>query len=334
MTLREYLSKLKFADKKIEIIIEKCRLSDDEDGIAYFNNKIEEYQRLLKATRSEILRMARLIPQVLSCAVNDDSATSAKNKIAHYCEILHLPLDVACQKVRTHPSLLCLDTIAEDGTSVKGKIRDYEKILGISHEDAIKIIGIAPALLSYDTVGEAEPAVKGKVNSYCKILGRCKNDIVQMILRNPSILGLDTKGDTQTSVKTKIGILTKFIPVETIVENPTILNAPAQRVKLRYLILSDLWNDEFPYRYLMQSEQVSYARRCYLKEKGKKLTLRRICCSKSDFEKFVGEIDISQYPITEEVINNLEAKYFEREGVELCLTDEEKQATLGENDLN
>ena len=324
MTAKEYLLSLGFGEKKVDQITKKISIKEAEEVDA----KLNGYQNLLGATRSEVVKMAKLVPAMLSYDIDSESPTSVKNKIVNYSKIFDILPEKVIRMVKNYPALLCLDTISESKTSVKGKIKAYSKILSLDEEEVLSIIKMCPTLLDYGVQEEQSNVIYDKVMTFQEILGVDKSDVVKMIMRNPSLLCMDTISEKPSSMKSKIKNLLKFVPVQKIIENPTLLNCPPNRLKLRYLLLSDLHEDVFSTRYLMMSEQVSFARRCYLQERGIKPTVGKICASKMDFERLYGEVDVARYPITPEVVAKIEEAYKNRTGEEMLLNEAEKRATI------
>jgi hypothetical protein len=258
------------------------------------------------------------------------SDTSVRKKLKDFEKILKTTSEVVVKMGKSYPPMLNCDTVSESDTSVKGKISAYKGLLKATEEEVLNILKIFPATLGYDTSGEGDTSIQSKIEDYQHILKISEEEAINMIKIAPVLLGLDTKSIEQKAVKTKVKVLLSFIPKEKIIENPILLTFPAQRVKLRYIILSDLYDDLFLSRHLMTSEQLTFARRCYLKERGFKATLSKVITSKNDFAKKYGVFDPKKYPLTSEAITQLEIDYAKRTGDNLILTEEERKATLSE----
>ena len=183
--------------------------------------------------------------------------------------------------------------------------------------------------------------VKSKLEFYHKELNLNQDDLTKFFLRYPQTIVFDTVSDTPTSAKSKLNVFDMLgVDRKNIVEHPFLLIYPAMRLRFRYMLTSEFFDDEqiFGSQMLATNEAAIYARYQYFKETFKKVKdhSNNLVATEKKFEKVynikTGDL-IKKYPITEDVIKQVEEDYNNRNKndkshKQISLTELEKEAVL------
>ncbi|MBR1926009.1 MAG: hypothetical protein IJ837_04095 [Clostridia bacterium] len=176
--------------------------------------------------------------------------------------------------------------------------------------------------------------IKPKLEFYQKELDLNQDDLTLFFLRYPLNLVFSINSNSPTSAKTKLEVFDMLgVSRQKIVEHPFLLNFPAMRLRFRYMLTSRFFDDEqvFNSSILSTSEDAIYARYQYFRYKFKNVSDYAIdlVAPEKRFQKIYGTDTkslIEKYPITEEVVEEVEREYNSR-----CKTDKtHKQITLTE----
>lgn len=287
-----------------------------------FLGKIEYYKDKFGFSNERIVSIIKNSPTLITHNIEETIA----NRLAFYTETFGITEKEAIKMIKTFPNLL-----GYDEKSVLKKVEFYEKALNLSHKETLKIIKSLPSLLSYDTSSDQPTSVKSKIKGYEKIFDLAHEEAVEMIKRCPSILCYGIDGD-ETSIVRKLEYLKQIVDKKGIVKNPILLSHPALKVKLRYLILSKAFdkNEILESRKLITNEEKLWSRMMWLKENNQ--NVRKMIRDEGRIKTATGYTSaelIKQFPLTAEIIDNLEKEHFEKTGEKINISQRERKAVLG-----
>lgn len=302
--------------------------------------KIRFYKNALMLSDKEIIKVLKKFPVLLGYDIYSSEPNSIQSKINFYKELLGFDDAEIANFIRKLPQLLSYDTgLSEEGkknpSSILNKYNFYKDLLGITSEQANHMIKQLPSLFSYDTVSEGPKSVKGKLAYYKKKLGLSDEELHKFIATVPNTLGYDTISNLPSSANAKIDRLLEIGTIEDIKKNPRCMCLPAQKIKVRAMLLSDVVDDLIGSNNLMIREQKLFARRCYLE--AHKVPIKWSTLLRKESE-FIHQYGISSdslmniYPLTKEDLEIIEKAYNNLDKKPLHLSEEEKVAILGDEE--
>lgn len=317
MDLETYLKERGFSNSGLNEIIESIHMRDVE----IVNRRIQFLKRLLGFNDKEINSHIKKFPGVLG-----QSVFALGKKFNKLQEITNLSYDEVGNLIKRQPQVLALST-----SIILEKMKFYQKFFKIKKEKVIEMIKNLPSLLAYDTETENPTSVKAKVKFYKEYLGVSDKKISEIIQNTPILLSLDVNSEKDTSIKTKIKYLNQFASKEEIIKNPRLLLFPALKVKLRFMILSTVYQRKriLKKNDLMTNESKLWARKKYLDEHGENYNFLLI--SEDKFVKRLGVTTrglVLKYPITSQGLENLEKESYRKTGINLTLDESERDAVL------
>lgn len=178
-----------------------------------------------------------------------------------------------------------------------------------------------------------------KLEGLINLFDLSQDEALKIIEKNPIITGLNfEKMSDKNSVNSKFLKLRKIVTKSELLKNPNILNVPAQKLMIRYMIAVNAnVRNEFIVGGYMCNERAIYAKSMYLTEKnllphsagnrGKSL----LYATKARFEKKTGvSVDdlIEKYPLNIDALKHIEED-FKKVSKEIALTENEKDSILG-----
>lgn len=297
--------------------------------------KIEFYKSFFNISHLQTLEMIKKNIFLLGKDTKGEGSSSVKGKIKYYSYIFNLNEMQTISLVQNNPQLLCLDVSTKEDSFVRRKIDFYKSALFMEEDQCLILIKNNPILLLLDTESNEKTSVQSKIQFYRQAFKLSSEQVAEMIKTAPSLLNFDIVGESATAVKTKIKYLSEFVDNESIVKNPKLLTHPALRVKLRFMILATEINQDkiLSSKVMTTSEDKLWARKAFLKENGKNLSLAIANMSEKTFErcyKVSSKELVGRYPLSSRVIKEVETDYFKRKGKRLTLDSAEKMAVLKE----
>lgn len=208
--------------------------------------------------------------------------------------------------------------------SLDKKLENIAKEFDIHDEGELKAFVVAsPTLL-----GLASRTFNQKIGYYQELFDYSREQILPLLKLNPKMFTYKMEG-TMTASKTKLQKLLELgASIEQIISNPVLLSIPAQKAKIRYLIMAQSMEDKeiFGSKNLMTNEKKLYARHKYLENSNSKSYL---CISEPQFQLHAQADSyelMEMYPLTLEAVCELESQYYITHNKLLTLNDAEKQA--------
>lgn len=317
MELEQYLKGRGFSNSGLNEIIESIHMRDAE----IVDGRIQYLKNLLGLNDKEINIHIKKFPGVLG-----QSVYAMGKKFDKLQELTKLSFEEVVNMIKRQPQVLALSS-----SIIIKKMKFYQKFFKITEEKVVDMIKNLPALLAYDTDTENPTSVKTKVKFYKEYLGVGDKKISEIIQHTPNLLSLDVNSEKDTSIKTKFKYLNQFASKQEIIKNPNLLLFPALKVKLRFMILSTVYQRKriLKKNDLMTNESKLWARKRYLDEHGENYNFLLI--SEDKFVKRLGVTTrglVLKYPITSQGISNLEKESYLKTGINLMLDQSERDAVL------
>lgn len=302
--------------------------------------KIRFFKKILMLSDKEVLKVIKKFPMLLGYDIYSNEPTSILSKVNFYKDLLGFDDAEVANFIRKLPQLLSYDTgtseeSKKNPSSIITKYDFYKKTFNLTDSQASYMIKQLPSLLSYDTVSESPKSVKGKLAFYQKKLGLTDEELRKFIFAVPCALGYDTISTMPSSVSAKIDRLLEIGTVEDIKKNPRCLCLPAQKVKVRAMLIADIDNNPIASNNLMIREQKLYARRCYLASHKIPITWTELFRNEGNFQS-VNNISsdslMNIYPLTDEALKEIEEAYNKLGKRPLHLDESERVAILGDEE--
>lgn len=230
---------------------------------------------------------------------------------------------------------------------VKTKVEFFIDFLNVSKRELAQVISKWPQILGYNVTGKKRTSATDKTNKkrtsvidkaeyYIELLGITQQEFAKMVIRYPAILGYDVDDTSESSVGNKINRMMTFLPKEKIkqmiVEYPRLLAVPYNSFKIRYM-MAKIFNVESKFLtegYLVNERKV-WARARALKVKGYTYCSVYACENKFSHQIIQSsEMLMQRYPLDQDVIDQIEQKYFLKTGFRVRLDESERASALGE----
>lgn len=274
--------------------------------------KEKSYMKDLGIGFDDFVSIIERQPSILGFS-NDD----AKTKQSDYNKEYSISGTKFAKRAKSTPSILNLNE-----ENIKNKYNFYQERYGFSEIDYGKMAskGSQVMTLSPETVLSKEILIK---NAF----GIETEDFAKMIFKQPAILG--QSADSIKLKKQQIDDLK--IPTTLLIENPNMLTAPANSMKIRYMIVRSIANREDVLKntgWYLVNQNKSYARLCYFILNEKPVKLTHLVSNERNFQKQFGVSSASlmeMYKIDEKVIENIVDSFNEYSGEKLYLTEDEKK---------
>ncbi len=302
--------------------------------------KIRFYKKLLMLSDAEVIKVIKKFPVLLGYDIHSNEPNSVLTKIKFYKELLGFNDAEVANFIRKLPQLLSYDIgISENGksnpSSIHSKFEFYKKTLNLTNEQTSYMIKQLPALFSYDTISESPKSIKGKLAYYQKKLKLSDEELHRFIFTVPCALGYDTTSTMPSSANAKIDRLLEIGTVEDIKNNPRCLCLPAQKVKVRAMLIADIDNNPIASNNLMIREQKLYARRCYFVSHKIPITWTELFKNENKFQashNISSDSLMNIYPLTDEALKEIEEAYNKLGKRPLHLDETEKVSILGDEE--
>ena len=300
--------------KSFPVLLSYDTISDKPTSV---KSKLKFYKNTLSLTDNELAKLIKSFPVLLGFDTMSDSPTSVKSKLKFYKDTLSLTDSELTKFIKSFPVLLGYDTISNNPTSVKSKLNFYKNTLSLSDSELTKLIQSYPSLLSHDTVSDKPTSIKSKLKFYKDTLSLTDSELAKLIKSFPTLLGYDIVNikEARTGIKVKLALLKQMgIEKETILENPILLAYPATRIRFRFMMLKQAYDKDTTSksRYMMQSEDVLYARLRLILSKNDPNSLVDMIRGEQSFAKKYGVSSAQlkqKYPIDERAIDFVEKLY-------------------------
>lgn len=299
--------------------------------------KIRFYQSVLMLSDEETLKFIKRFPMLLGYDIYSNKPSSIQSKLNFYKSLLQLDDSEIATFIKKLPQLLSYDLgigeeHSQNPSAITSKYEFYKNTLNLTDEQLNHVIKQFPFLLSYDTVSNNPKSVKEKLAFYQRKLNLTDEELHRFISEAPCALGYDTLTNLPTSANAKIDKLLEIGTIEDIKKNPRCLCLPAQKVKIRAMLISDLVDDLIGSNNLMIREQKLYARRTFFENRNIPVTWTELFRNEREFEKVYNvssEVLMQIYPLTKDVLKKIEEDYNKHAKRKLTLSEDEKIAILG-----
>jgi hypothetical protein len=194
------------------------------------------------------------------------------------------------------------------------------------YEGIIEIISVAR-----EAGSRTKMAVMAKMETIKSTLDLTDAELRKFVVGNPQVVLLDCSANGKNTTIAKIAKSRSVLSMDEILDNPMIMNVPAQKFIIRYMIAKNAGaRDAFVNGGFMYNEKKVYARAQYLASlTGTQYASSEIFSDK--FEKKYGVLDATltaQYPLDAAAISNIEATYAANNRRPITLKPEERNAVL------
>ena len=243
-----------------------------------------------------------------------------EEKIKFYLEEFNLTKQEFAQLVKKLPSLLGLDK-----ESIQEKELFYLKEFNLTKKEFAQLVKKMPPLLGY-----TQENVQEKELFYLKEFNLTKQEFAQLVKKMPQLLNF-----SQESVINKHKMIRELeFDDDVVIKNPTILSAPENSLKVRYMVLYIVEKtDKFIEinNWSMTSHTKTWARLCGLQEiSSLKITAKDLILSEKQFAKKF-KIDsktlMERYHFTKKAVAQINAEYQniakQTYGLDLKISEEE-----------
>ena len=301
------------------------------DSATSVKSKLNFFKETFSLSDIELIKLIKTAPDLLNYDTVGNGPTSINGKIKFYKETLHLDDIELAKIVKLIPQYLSFDT-----ASIEFKLNFYKNLLGLSDSEVILLIKSAPALLCLDVVSTSPTSVKSKLKFYKDNFSLTDKELTELIKFFPMILAYDIINvkEARTGAKVKLALLNQMgVDKEDILKNPILLAHPATRLRIRFMILNQVYSKEdiLKSRFLMTPEDKTYARLQYLLNKTDRTNLTDI---KTDDAHFIKKYGITTtelkklYPLDEKAIEWVENQFNKKNNSKWKLTPIERKAVL------
>ena len=196
----------------------------------------------------------------------------------------------------------------------------------LSEKKFLRMIASHPALLN-----TSEKTFLEKMEAIKSTLDLSDVELRKFVVSNPQVVLLDCSSKGNNTTVAKIAKFRSVLSMDEILDNPMILNVPAQKFTIRYMIAKNAGaRDAFVNGGFMYNEKKVYARAQYLAS----LTSTQYVAAdifSDKFEKKFGVLDATlaaQYPLDAVAISSIEATYAANNRRPITLKPEERNAVL------
>ena len=272
-------------------------------------NKAQFYQQEFDLTREEVIKLFKVFPVLLKL-----SEESVIAKAEFYQQEFGLDKQEFIKMLKSQPVLL-----SHSQETIKSKAEFYQREFNLSKTEFIKMLKVLPALL-----GLTEETIKAKVEFYQQEFDLSRTEFIKMLKVLPALLNY-----SEDSVKEKHKqILDLHIPKSVIIKNPSILTVPTNTLKMRYIILRQVFTREeiLSKIWYMFNQDKTYARLRYLQTKGYNIKISQLLKGEKLFVDIWGVESkelMKKYKLTPEVIHKMQEVLEDSEIVDF--TEEENQ---------
>ena len=196
----------------------------------------------------------------------------------------------------------------------------------LSEKKFFRMIASHPAMLN-----TSEETFMAKMEAIKSTLDLTDAELRKFVVGNPQVVLLDCSANGKNTTIAKIAKFRSVLSMDEILDNPMIMNVPAQKFIIRYMIAKNAGaRDAFVNGGFMYNEKKVYARAQYLASlTGTQYASSEIFSDK--FEKKFGVLDATltvQYPLDAAAITSIETTYAENNRRPITLKPEERNAVL------
>ena len=257
-------------------------------------------------------QMAKVLERSMALLTYDcetDSPTSVRSKIDFFEKVLGFTHQDFTEMFVSFPAILSYSTVNQD--ALIGKINYFKNTFGYTNAELRKLLHNRPYILGYDCTSKSPTSIPAKITKYAELLNVDESVVKDLIKRVPTLLDYDCFSNSNTSVSTKITYLQQMgFDSSFIVEDPSILGANMKKIKFRYMLLSTiLFDNQFTHsKWFAYDESKIYARYKYCLNNCIPYTFSTLVKGSNDILSPIDDL-VKKYPITPDVVVEIEAKY-------------------------
>ena len=258
-------------------------------------NKATFYCKTFGMTRQEFGKLFKLLPALISY--------SQQNLIQKrdFMKSALLMNDAEFNSVvKRTPSVFSMNE-----KMIGKKIDFFKGALNMSPAELGRLVLKFPNILVLN-----EESIDNKLSLFASELECDKSDIVKMVTKSPSLLGLkNTTVMDKTQQIHELGITNQWI-----LKNPLILTAPADSLKLKFMMFRLAFQSEdfTKTNWYIQSEKKTWARLKYFEENGVGFKPSNVIATKKVFSKKYKIDDAilqKKYPLMQSDIDEIGERY-------------------------
>ncbi|MBR4270753.1 MAG: hypothetical protein IKQ31_03670 [Clostridia bacterium] len=325
----------------IESTVKYLKDNNLVDGkVESISNKIRDYMELFGLRESEACKLVLKSRKLVSLDTSGDSETSVKAKIAYLENLMGISRGELARVVLSYPSILNYSILDNEGSQVSlpYKVRALRKTFRIKDDEKMKnFLRLNPEALGYSIQKMEE-----KITEFASIMECSKDDAIRVMRDYAFLQRYDVQNKKSGSgIEAKLARLGEVgITKQDVLGNPFLLTQPANSIKFRYMILSEIYskNEILRQTSFMISDAKLFARYMFLSSLGSSKAMRSgIWADEKRFfrrYKKSSAYFMKEYPITEKALDDLEKHYNARDEntVKLKLDEVERASILNKKE--